>query len=179
MRTNGARSPSACDLSRFLVAGEDGDAFCERFRWLRVETPAEFQRITAQSFAMFANQFLEQRQFAGQHFVAAFPLEACTQKIEIVLTPQDFAQDLGIMSHLFQNRSVQWLQNSQLIPDILHALAPRMKVFRVRIINRSRKCALAPPVNFTYRVANLFPIQAVKWPRHQTYLHIFQLWDRF
>ena len=35
--------------------GEDGDAFCERFRWLRVETPSEFQRIAAQLFAAFAN----------------------------------------------------------------------------------------------------------------------------
>ena len=53
-------------------AGEDGDAFCERFRWLGVETPSEFQCIAAQSFAAFANQFLELRQFAGQHFIAAF-----------------------------------------------------------------------------------------------------------
>src|SRR5262249_47786034 len=41
------------------LAGEDGDAFCERFRWLGVETPSDFQRITAQSFAAFGNQFLE------------------------------------------------------------------------------------------------------------------------
>ena len=106
--------------------GEDGDAFCERFRWLRVETPSELHCIAAQSFAAFANQFLQLRQFAGQRFIAAFSLQAPLQKIQIVLAPQQFAQDLRIMSHLFQNRSVQWLQNSQLIPDILYPLAPGM-----------------------------------------------------
>ena len=70
-------------------AGEDGDAFCERFRWLRVETPSEFQSIAAQSFAAFANQFLELRQFVGERFIAAFPLQARPQKIEIVLTPSN------------------------------------------------------------------------------------------
>ena len=45
---------------------EDGDAFCERLRWLGVETPAEFQRIAAQSFAAFGNQFPEVRQFVGE-----------------------------------------------------------------------------------------------------------------
>src|SRR6478672_10695177 len=126
-------------------AGEDGDAFCERLGWLRVKTPSEFHCIAAQSFAAFGNHFLELRQFAGQRFIAAFLLQARTQKIEIVLAPQQFAQDLRVVSHLFQDRSVQWLQNSQLIPDILHPLAPGMKIFRVRILNRCSKCALAAP----------------------------------
>jgi hypothetical protein len=83
--------------------------FAKRLRWLGVETPTEFQRIAAQSFAAFANQFLELRQFAGQYFIAAFSSQARPQKIEIVLTPQQFTQDLRVVSHLFQDRSVQWL----------------------------------------------------------------------
>src|SRR4029077_3270157 len=106
------------------LAGEDGDAFCERSRWLGVETPSEFQRIATQSFAAFGNQFLELRQFVGERLIAAFLLQTRPKKIEIVLTSQQFTQHLRIMSHLFQNRAVQWLQNSQLIPDIFHPLAP-------------------------------------------------------
>src|SRR5882672_7433933 len=88
---------------------EDRDAFCERLRWLSVETPPEFQRIAAQSFAAFGNQFLELPQFVSECCVAAFLLQARKKKLEIVLTPQQFAQDLAVVSHLFQNRSVQWL----------------------------------------------------------------------
>jgi len=122
---------------------------------------------------------MELCQFAGERFIAAFPLQPGPKKIEIVLAPQQFAQDLRIMSHLFQNGSVQWLQNSQLIPDIFHSLAPGMEIFRVRIINRCGKRALAAPVNLADCAANLFPIQTVKWPRHQTRFRVFQLWYRF
>ena len=61
----------SCTLRSF--AGEDGDAFCERLRWLGVETPSEFQRIAAQSFAAFGNQFLELRQFVGRAPHRRFP----------------------------------------------------------------------------------------------------------
>src|SRR5205814_2776084 len=54
-----------------------------------------------------------------------------------------------------------------------------MKVFRLRIIDHFGECALAAPVNFTYRIANLFPSQAVQCPRHQACFHVFQLWYRF
>jgi hypothetical protein len=83
------------------LTGKDGDAFSERLGWLGVETPSEFQRIAAQSFAAFANQFLELRQFASERFVAAFLLQSRPQKIEIMLTPQQFAKDFRIVSHLF------------------------------------------------------------------------------
>src|SRR3954452_15153718 len=89
--------------------GEDGDAFSERLRWLGVETPPEFQRIAAQSFAEFGNQFLELRQFVGEGFITTFLLQARPKKIEIVLAPQQFAEYLRIMSHLFQDRSIEWL----------------------------------------------------------------------
>ena len=71
--------------------GEDGDAFRERFRWLGIETPSEFQRIAAQSFAAFANQFLKLRQFMGERFITAFLLQARAQKIQIVLVPSNSA----------------------------------------------------------------------------------------
>src|SRR6266699_25632 len=94
------------------LRSEDGDAFCKSFGGLGVETPSEFQRITAQSFAAFTNHFLQFSQFVSECCVAAFLLQARKEKIEIVLTPQQFTQDLRVMSHLFQNRSVQWVQNS-------------------------------------------------------------------
>src|SRR5205807_781312 len=94
------------------IAIDDGDEFCERLRWLGVETPAEFQRITAYWFSAFTNHFLQFSQFVSECCVAAFLLQARKEKIEIVLTPQQFTQDLRVMSHLFQNRSVQWVQNS-------------------------------------------------------------------
>ena len=68
-------------VTLFPFTGEDGDAFCERLRWLGVETPPEFQRIAAQSFAPFTNHFLESRQFVGQRFITAFLLQARAQKV--------------------------------------------------------------------------------------------------
>src|SRR4029453_13320829 len=141
-----AKMPARRDRQKKPVlrsfTGKDGDAFCERFRRLGVETPSEFQRITAQSFTAFTNQFLQLSQFVSECCVAAFLLQARKKEIEIVLTPQQFAQDLRVVSHLFQNRSVQWLQNSQLIPDVFHPLAPGVKGFWLRIVNRFCKCAL-------------------------------------
>src|SRR5215216_3164351 len=64
--------------------GEDGDAFCECLRWLGVEAPSEFQRIAAQSFAAFGNQFLELSQFVSECCVAVFLLQSLKKKIEIV-----------------------------------------------------------------------------------------------
>src|SRR5262249_38647027 len=93
-------------------AGEDGYAFCEALRGLAVETTPEFQRISAQFFAALANHFVQLRHFACECLIAGSPLQARPKKIDIVLVCQQFAKDLWVMSLLFENRSVQWLQNS-------------------------------------------------------------------
>src|ERR1051326_5212743 len=115
---------------------EDGDAFCKSFGRLRIETPSKFQCVTVQSFAPLPNELSELSQFAPESLVTAFFLQPRQEKIQVVLTTEQFTQNVGVMRHLLQNYSVEWLQNAQLIPDILHSLAPGVKIFRLRIVDR-------------------------------------------
>src|ERR1051325_8745373 len=86
----------------------------------------------------------------GKRFIAAVLIQAREEKIEIVLVPQQFTENFRIVSHLFQDRSVQWLQNSQLVPQIFYSLAPGVKLFRVRVVDGPGECAVAAPVAFAF-----------------------------
>src|SRR5262249_14130187 len=149
------------------------------FGWLGVEAASEFQCIAAQSFAAFGNQFPELREFVGEGRIPAFLLKTRPKKIEVVFATKQFAEDLRVVRHLFQNHAVERLQNAQLVPNVFNSFAPLMEIFRHRVGNCLGEPPLPAFINLGDRAANLLPIQAIQLPLHQTCFDAFQLWYRF
>ena len=82
------------------------------------------------------------------------------------------------MGHLRENHAVERLQNPQLIPEIFYPLAPGMKIFRLRIVDRFCKPALPALIDFRDRAANLLPSRVLQRPFQKARFHTFQLRDR-
>src|ERR1700737_4627498 len=92
-----------------------------------------------------------------------------------MLLSKQLAQSSCVSCDFLKHHAVEWRQQAQLVPELLHFSSPPVEIFLLRFLERFGQQIAAATIGVRDRAAYLFPADILKTPLRQPLLQRLQL----